>query len=179
VTLYLACGNASAAQACASGQSEATFTMSGQKTYSLAAPTSDTFKGLTIFADRNNTSALSLSANSGDSFTGGIYALSGSLNLSANASTSMSARIVVGTASVSGNATITLNSPPSSALTADTLSNVIASTADVPSDTVAMTADASSDTVAMTSDTSSDVAAIDAATDGPSAFTYLDGGAAQ
>jgi hypothetical protein len=167
VTIYLACGTSSTAQACASGQSGATFSVSGQGTYVLSAPTSGTFKGLTIFADRNNTSALTLSAQAGDGLTGAIYEKSGALNLSGNASITIQARIVVGTLTLSGNASITVNPPPSSAHPRSS---------DVVSDMAAMI---SGDVTGIASAISDGVSSLVAMIASPAQYASVDGGATQ
>jgi hypothetical protein len=122
VTIYLTCGTTSAAQACATGQAGATLTVSGTAIYTLTAPTTGTYGGLTIFADRNNTSTISLSGNASDSLSGGIYAKTGALSLSGNGGvTQLNALIVVGTAAISGNGSITLNPPPAHASSASNI----------------------------------------------------------
>jgi hypothetical protein len=178
VTLYLACGTSSTAQACASGQSGATFTVGDQGTYVLSAPTSGTFSGLTIFADRNNTSTLSLSAQATDGLTGGIYAKSGALSLVMQSPASMSARIVVGTFSMSGQATLTVSSPPSSALAMS--SDGVAGSASTTSDGVAGIASTISDGVAGIASAISDgVSSLVALITSPAQFASVDGGATQ
>jgi hypothetical protein len=140
VTIYLACGTTSAAQACATGQPGATLTVSGTAIFTLSAPTTGTYGGLTIFADRNNTSTVSLSGNASDSLSGGIYAKTGALSLSGNGGvTQLNALIVVGTAAISGNGSITLNAPPAHASSAS--SSYAATTASSP---LALTATGSS-----------------------------------
>jgi hypothetical protein len=167
VTIYLACGTSSTAQACASGQSGATFTASGQGSYVLSAPPSGTLKGLTIFADRNNTSALTLTAQAGDSLTGAIYAKSGSLIVSGNATSAFQARIVVGTLTLNGNATLVVNPPPSSAHP---------KSSDVVSEMAAMI---SGDVTGIASAISDGVSSLVALITSPAQYASGDGGATQ
>jgi hypothetical protein len=143
VTIYLACGSASAAQACASGEKGAVLTVSGTGIYNLVAPTSGSDAGLTIFADRNNTATVSLSGNASDTLTGSVYAKSGALALSGNgATTQLNMVVVVGTATLSGNGSITLNAaPPHPAL----LSDVTAANAAAAATATVLTLPAGSD----------------------------------
>src|ERR1019366_1615640 len=61
VTLYFAC--AAYPSPCSTGQSGANFTLTGNGSMTLSAPTSGVFQGLSIFADRNNTANDALTGN--------------------------------------------------------------------------------------------------------------------
>lgn len=108
VTLYFACS--SYPVPCSVGQSGATFAISGNGTTSISAPTSGPFQGLTIFVDRNNAGASSLTGNGAVLMSGTVYAKSASLTVTGNGGTStLNSMIVTYTCTASGNGTILLN----------------------------------------------------------------------
>ena len=97
ITLYLAC--AAYPSPCSPGQAGASLALTGNGLFNLSAPTS-TCVPLTIFADRNNTSTITLTGNAGDRILGGIYGASASLSLAGNGSVFQAGtQIVVGRAS--------------------------------------------------------------------------------
>jgi hypothetical protein len=87
VLLYLGCGTSSAVQSCGAGQPGASFSVSGNGLYTLNGMTGGTYSGLTLFADRNNTSTIGLSSGATSVFTGGIYARSGAFTLTGSGGT--------------------------------------------------------------------------------------------
>lgn len=88
--------------------------INNNRNYNIAAPTSGVYQGLAIFFDRENTSDLSFSNNGLNSLTGTIYAKSGRLDASNNASiTQAHSIVIVGTALMSNNADVTLTFDPS------------------------------------------------------------------
>ena len=106
VTIYLACSNYPAA--CASGQSGAGMSVTGNGTVDLSAPSYGTYQGLTVFSDRNNTSTVDFGGNGSARFVGTSYQLAGKLNLHGNGSnSSLNARVIASTVMISGNATVT------------------------------------------------------------------------
>lgn len=108
VTLYFACS--SYPTPCSPGQPGATFSITGNGTTTISAPTSGTFQGLTIFADRNNAGSSSLTGNGSVLLAGTVYAPSTSLTVTGNAGTStLDSMIVSYTCTASGNGTILLN----------------------------------------------------------------------
>jgi len=75
----------------------ATLTLSSTGKYLATAPASGLYKGLSIFADRTNTSTISWSSSSATTFTGTIYAATGGLVLSSLAGTlQLNSLVVVG-----------------------------------------------------------------------------------
>lgn len=86
VTMYFACGT-TFARPCGTGEAGGFISVSGQGTYELVAPTSGTYSNLVIFYDRNNVSPVTLSGGAGASVVqGSVYARSGPVNFSGNAS---------------------------------------------------------------------------------------------
>jgi hypothetical protein len=132
VTLYLACGSSSAAQACVVGQKGATFVLSGNGSGTFSAPSTGPYANLAIFADRNNVAPLTLASNVPTTLSGGIYLKSGTLSLSGNAATQLGAPLVVDTASLAGNGRLTVKTL-SSGLSIDEAPD--ASAADPPTQT--------------------------------------------
>jgi len=110
VTMYFGC--VLYPTACTSGQAGAALSLSSSSaTFSVSPPTSGTYQGVTVFYDRNNSSALALSGSSADTVTGTIYAKSSHLALSSSSAGtfSLNSMIVVGSATLSGSsATIDL-----------------------------------------------------------------------
>jgi hypothetical protein len=108
VTIYLACSGYPAA--CTSGQSGASLTVTGNGTVDLTAPSYGTYQGLTMMSDRNNTSTLSFGGNGSTHFTGTVYALSGTVDLSGNGTDSnVNSRVVANKMSLSGNGTVAVS----------------------------------------------------------------------
>jgi Flp pilus assembly protein TadG len=108
VTIYFACS--AYPTPCNSGQAGAGWSVSGQATETLTAPTSGTYKGLLIFFDRNNTASMAWSGQGVVNTTGTIYAKSGLLSTSGNSSgPNLHSLVVVGRASISGNGSVTYN----------------------------------------------------------------------
>ena len=108
VTLYLAC--ASYPTPCSSGgQAGGSISLGGNGTFSLAGPTSGNYQGLTVFADRNNTSSSSIAGNGSDSFTGSMYARSAAVTITGNGSAvPIDSLIVARQATLTGNGGINL-----------------------------------------------------------------------
>ena len=84
-----------------SGGTFGSFTLSGNGTFSINAPTSGTYAGILLFQDRNNAQALSLSGNGMLGTNGTIYAEKAQLLLSGN--TQLTDTLIVDRLSVSGN----------------------------------------------------------------------------
>ena len=83
-------------------------TVTGNGAVDLSAPSYGTYQGLTVFADRNNTSTIDFGGNGSTRFVGTTYQLSGNLNLHGNGSdSSLNARMIANTVMLSGNATVT------------------------------------------------------------------------
>jgi hypothetical protein len=80
-------------------------TLSGNGTFNLTAPSTGTYAGLLIFQSRQDTRALSFSANAKAGMTGSIYAANALLSMSGNAS--LTSPLVVGTLNLSGNVALT------------------------------------------------------------------------
>jgi hypothetical protein len=109
VLLYLGCGTSSAVQSCGAGQPGASFSVSGNGLYTLNGMTGGTYSGLTLFADRNNTSTIGLSSGATSVFTGGIYARSGAFTLTGSGGTvTLNGVIAVDTAAIPGNGALLL-----------------------------------------------------------------------
>ncbi|WP_051969119.1 hypothetical protein [Kitasatospora azatica] len=100
VTIYLAC--LTYPTACPTSTSGAFFTDQGGGKSTLSAPTTGDFAGLTLIADRNNTTAVTVSGN-GSSLTGGgaIYTASGKLTAASGGKASFT-RAVVDTVETNG-----------------------------------------------------------------------------
>lgn len=105
VALYLACS--SYPTACTAGQSGATMTLTGNGSYRVSAPTSGTYKGLSVFADRNNAASSSLTGN-GSSFGGTLYLRSGGLTLTGNGGT-LNSLVVIDHVTFTGNGALVLD----------------------------------------------------------------------
>lgn len=109
VMVYFAC--ASYPTPCASGQAGASLSMSGATTVSWIPPDSGTYKGISIFFDRNNTGSITLTGGSGNYFAGSVYAKSGTLNMTGDSAitTTMNSMIVVGKLNKSGDSSIDIS----------------------------------------------------------------------
>ncbi len=106
VTIYLACSNYPTA--CTSGQSGASMSVTGNGVVDLSAPSYGTYQGLTVFADRNNTSTVDFGGNGSTRFVGTSYQLAGTLNLHGNGSnSSINSRIIANKVAITGNSTVT------------------------------------------------------------------------
>lgn len=105
VTLYFACSLYPTP--CAAGQAGGSFSLIGNGSTSVTPPTSGPFQGLSIFADRNNTGASSLSGN-GNLLSGTIYTKSADLGLSGNGTLSLDSLVVADSITLSGNGTVDL-----------------------------------------------------------------------
>lgn len=104
VTLYFACSAYPAP--CASGQPGASFSVTGNGTVSLSAPTSGPFPGVSIFVERNDSATDTLTGN-GATIGGTVYAASGNLTLTGNGNMVIG-RLIVNTLSVTGNGSVTI-----------------------------------------------------------------------
>lgn len=113
VTFYFACSDYPTP--CTSGESGATFSLTGNGSLVVSAPSSGTYKGLSIFADRNNTADDSLTGN-GSSFGGTVYMKSGALTLTGNGQT-LNSRVIVNTATLTGNGSLDLDATSSANVT--------------------------------------------------------------
>ena len=118
VVIYFACS--SYPTACnSSGQAGAGMSLSGNGAFHVAAPTSATcqaqpstcsYEGLSVFYDRKNTAALTLSGNGNDSWAGTIYAPSAPATLSGNGGTfQLNSFVVVDKVTLSGNGALNLS----------------------------------------------------------------------
>src|SRR5262249_31640445 len=81
VTIYLACQ--SYPNPCTPSDQGAVIELPGTGTLSMSAPTTGAYKGVTVFADRNNTATSKVSGQ-GSSFGGTLYLKSGRLQLTGN-----------------------------------------------------------------------------------------------
>jgi hypothetical protein len=109
VLLYFTCGSATQIGACASGgQSGGNLGLSGTGNMTLSPQTSGPYANLTVFYDRNDNAALTLSGTPGLSFAGTVYAKDSALSLNGTGAT-LSSLIVVHSATISGNGTIGVN----------------------------------------------------------------------
>ena len=132
VLLYFPCSSGSPSQivACAAGgQAGGSLSLSGTGELTLAPQTTGTYAGLTVFYDRNNDSGMTLSGTPGVSFTGTVYAKSSDLALNGTGS-GLSSMIIVNSAVISGNGTITVNydasqniAPPGAPYLCSTIAN--------------------------------------------------------
>lgn len=110
-TLYFTCADtnkANAPRACNSGESGASFDLTGGSGHNIQPPSSGTYKGLSIFYDRNNISDLKITGTT-ITVTGTIYAKSANFKTAGSGSqTSLDSRIVVGTMQDGGSSSVTL-----------------------------------------------------------------------
>jgi len=104
-TVYLACSNYPTP--CPAGTAGASYSLTGTALLTISPPTSGPFQGLSVFADRNNTGALSMSGT-GSSFSGTVYALAGSLRLSGNGSWTLTSMLVTASATMTGQGSVTV-----------------------------------------------------------------------
>ena len=107
VMIYLACSNYPT-PCSSSGEDGAGFSGNGGNVglpnQPLSAPTSGTYSGLLIFADRNNTADLfGSNGNITYNMKGTIYALNASVELGGGAGTTLDSRFVVGQIHMHGN----------------------------------------------------------------------------
>ncbi len=111
VTFYFACGTSSAPTACSSGgQAGGSLTLNGNGKYVISPPSSGDYQGISIFYDRHNTSALTLTGNGDDSVSGTIYAKSAQMTLTGNGGTfTVNSLIVADSASLKGNGSVVVN----------------------------------------------------------------------
>lgn len=109
VTLYFAC--AAYPSPCSSGQSGASFSITGNGTTSITPPASGPFQGLAIFADRNNATSSSLNGNGGTLLTGTVYTKGEALTLTGNGSqtSTLNSMVIANTATTSGNGNLTIS----------------------------------------------------------------------
>ena len=110
VMLYFLCGSSSNPTACSTGgESGGSLSLTGNGMYSVSAPTSGQYQGLSIFYDRHNTSSLAMSGNGSDAFSGTIYAKDAPLTLTGNGTTfQVNSMIIADTVTMSGNGDINL-----------------------------------------------------------------------
>lgn len=108
VTIFLACANYPTP--CSSGgQAGASVSISGNGSFLGTAPTSGTYQGVLLFADRNNTATISVTGNgAGQEPTGTIYAPAAQVSINGNGG-ALNSVILAGTVAVTGNGNITLN----------------------------------------------------------------------
>lgn len=104
VTLNFACS--AYPTPCGAGQSGASFSLTGNGTVNLAAPTSGVFQGITIFVDRNDTASDTLTGN-GSTMEGTIYATACNLTLTGNGNL-LIGRLIVKTLTLAGNGSVTI-----------------------------------------------------------------------
>jgi hypothetical protein len=107
VTLYLACP--AYPTPCGSNNNGAVVELTGTGTLSMSGPTTGAFKNVTIFADRNNINTSKISSN-GTGFAGIVYLKSGRLQLTGNGN-ALTTKIVVGTLTIGGTGSLTINVP--------------------------------------------------------------------
>jgi hypothetical protein len=110
VTLYFTCGLIVPAACSGPGQCGGQLSLTGKGQFTLMAPTSGTYKGLLVFYDRNNTAPVKLVGIRSDTITGTFYAIQSDATLSGNGSAfQIASRVIVDTATLNGNATLTVN----------------------------------------------------------------------
>ena len=105
-------------------------TLSGGTNITLTPPTSGPYAGLTYFQDRSSTKPLIFNGGSGNSISGTVYAAGAQAQVSGGTNTKVGSQFVVNTLSVSGGATVNLNT------TNDAKSGYIASGASAKSLTI-------------------------------------------
>jgi Putative Flp pilus-assembly TadE/G-like len=103
VTLYFTCGAAAAPRACAPGESGGWLNAGGNGDIRITAPSSGPTQGLAIVYDRNNTSELRLTGESGSAYSGTIYAPAATMDYRGNGAGSTDSLVVVGGLAFSGN----------------------------------------------------------------------------
>lgn len=109
VTLYFAC--AAYPNPCLTGQSGASFSITGNGATSISPPTSGAFQGLAIFADRNNATSSSLNGNGGTLLSGTVYAKGEALSLTGNGAqtSTLNSMVIANTATTSGNGNLAIS----------------------------------------------------------------------
>lgn len=106
VTLYFACSEYPSP--CSSGETGAGMELDGTGRLILTAPP-QMCPPVAIFSDPNNTSSIDLTGNADDVLTGALYAKSGSLTLTGNASTmQLGGQVVVAKATLIGNSPLSI-----------------------------------------------------------------------
>jgi hypothetical protein len=110
VMLYMTCsGYSSTSTAPCNGSSGAGLVWSGADALQLSAPTSGTYKGLSLFYDRGNTAGLTLSGSQ-TSVTGTIYAKDSAATISGSyGNVTLNSRIILSNATTSGTPNFSLN----------------------------------------------------------------------
>jgi hypothetical protein len=85
------------------------FTMSGNGTFQVSAPSSGPYQGMMIFMDQTNNGTITISGNSVVDTTGTVYGAIAHMVLSGNGSnTVLNAQVIVNTLAISGNASMAL-----------------------------------------------------------------------
>ncbi len=88
-------------------------TLSGGGTFNLTAPTSGDYKGMLIFMGRTNSNDITISGGSGSSFTGTVYGVASTINLSGGSGAlTINSQIIVDKAVLSGSSSININYDP-------------------------------------------------------------------
>jgi Putative Flp pilus-assembly TadE/G-like len=88
---------------------DANFSINGNTTINLSAPTTGTYKGILIFAHRDFNSEIKFNGNAVTSMTGAIYAKNGDANFNGNMGNNMCTQVVAGTVQWNGNIGIKSN----------------------------------------------------------------------
>ncbi len=109
VLLYFTCSSGSQIAACANGgQSGGSLSLTGSGSVNLSPQTTGSYAGLTVFYDRNDNAAMTLTGSGGLSFSGTIYAKSSALGLTGSGG-SLASLVVVNSATITGSGSVGVN----------------------------------------------------------------------
>ncbi|MHB8571384.1 MAG: TadE/TadG family type IV pilus assembly protein [Candidatus Dormibacteria bacterium] len=107
VMLYFACS--AYPTSCTPGQKGAALSLTGSGDFSVTPPISGTYKGLSVFYDRNSTATMSITGSGSDLLTGSVYGASADLVLTGSAGVQqLDSVVVVSTATLTGSGEIQL-----------------------------------------------------------------------
>ena len=109
VMIYFACQNYPTP--CAPGEKGGTLSGSGGVVMDWTPPTSGTYKGMSVFYDRENANEFTLTGSSGTVFDGTIYMKSGTLSMTgpSGVTTSMDSMVVVDNLKKTGDSAIAID----------------------------------------------------------------------
>jgi hypothetical protein len=112
VMIYFACQNYPTP--CAPGEKGGTLSGSGGTVVDWTPPTSGTYKGMSVFFDRENANEFILTGSSGTQFSGTIYMKSGLLSMTgpSGVTTSMDSMVVVDAIKKTGDSAIAIDFDP-------------------------------------------------------------------
>ena len=112
VLLYFTCSSSSGGTtqtaACSSGETGGSLSLTGSPTVDLSPMTSGPYAGVTVFYDRNNSSATQITGGGGIQLSGTFYAKSSALTMNGSGG-AISSMVVVGSVTISGGGSLAVD----------------------------------------------------------------------